>query len=27
MWFAPRLLVTDALRRIVHYNRSKTKPK
>ncbi len=24
MWFAPRLLVTDALRRIVHYNRSKT---
>ncbi|MFQ6940044.1 MAG: hypothetical protein ACLRSE_07295 [Alistipes finegoldii] len=21
MWFAPRLLVTDALRRIVHYNR------
>ena len=24
MWFAPRLLVTDALRRIIHYNRSKT---
>ena len=24
MWFAPRLLATDALRRIVHYNRSKT---
>ena len=24
MWFAPRLLTTDALRRIVHYNRSKT---
>ena len=24
MWFAPRLLVTDAPRRIVHYNRSKT---
>ena len=24
MWFAPRLLATDALRRIIHYNRSKT---
>ena len=24
MWFAPRLLATEALRRIVHYNRSKT---
>ncbi len=24
MWFAPRLLATEALRRIIHYNRSKT---
>lgn len=24
MWFSPRLLATDALRRIIHYNRSKT---
>lgn len=24
MWFSPRLLITDALRRIIHYNRSKT---
>ena len=24
MWFAPRLLSTEALRRIIHYNRSKT---
>ena len=23
MWFAPRLLATEALRRIIHYNRSK----
>lgn len=24
MWFAPHLLATEALRRIIHYNRSKT---
>lgn len=23
MWFLPQILVTDALRKIVHYNRSK----